>query len=109
MSKEKSKPGRIVMLESVPRFRGCVSLKKDSVQRLDKEATKELLKSGKAEAFEDYTARKKAEAKAEAARPVVKPKRKEDPKGPTPPSKPSKPKEDPKGPTAPDPKRGSKK
>lgn len=64
---KKSKPGRVVMLEDVPKYRGCVSLRKGTIQRLDKEATKDLLRSGKAEVYEDREARLGAEeAKKEA-------------------------------------------
>lgn len=108
MSEEKkSKPGRIVMLEGVAKYRGCMTLRKGSVQRLDKDATKELLKDGKAEVYEDYAKRTAAEAKTEASKTTPKPKPKEDPKGPTAPS-PGPPKEDPKGPTTQDPKKESK-
>ncbi len=63
--KKQSKPGRIVMLEGVPDFRGCTSLRKGTVQRLDEEATKELLASGKAEAYESKEKRDVAEKRAE--------------------------------------------
>ncbi len=90
--KNKSRPGRIVMLEGVPKYRGCMTLRKGSVQRLDKEATKELLKDGKAETYEDHEKRTAAEAKADARKTTPKPKRKEDPKGPTaPPPMPAQP------------------
>ena len=74
--KKKSVPGRIVMVEGVPDYRGCMSLRKGSVQRLDKEATKELVNSGKAEVYEDREerleveeAKKKAVEKKAATKP----------------------------------------
>lgn len=59
--KKKSAPGRIVMVEGVPDYRGCVSLRKGSIQRLDKEATRDLVLSGKAEIYEDREERLEAE------------------------------------------------
>lgn len=64
MSDKKSKPGRIVMRESVPAYRGCLQLREGTTQRLDEAATKDLLRSGKAETFEDHEKRMNAEKKA---------------------------------------------
>ena len=62
---KQSKPGRIVMLVGVPDFRGCASLRQGTVQRLDEEATKELLASGKAETYETKEKRDAVDKRAE--------------------------------------------
>lgn len=69
---KKSKPGRVMMTEDVPAYRGNVCLRKGTIQRLDDKATKELLSMGVAEVYEDYEKRvekekRDAEAKKRAA------------------------------------------
>lgn len=68
MNEKKDKPGRIVMSENVPNYRGCMSLREGSVQRLDEKATKELVESGKAETYEDYSRRKAGDKRVEEAK-----------------------------------------
>lgn len=68
MSDKKSKPGRVVMIEGVPNYRGCMVLRTGSVQRLDEAATKDLVASKKAEVYEDYEKRVAWNKKAEEAK-----------------------------------------
>lgn len=68
MNDKNNKPGRIVMVESVPSYRGCMALRKGSVQRLDEAATKDLVGSGKAEFYEDKEKRASAEKRAVEAK-----------------------------------------
>ncbi len=68
MSEKKDKPGRIVMSENVPNYRGCMSLREGTVQRLDEKATKELVESGKAETYEDHSRRKAGEKRSKESK-----------------------------------------
>lgn len=103
-NKDKSAPGRIVMVEAVPAFRGCVCLRKGSVQRLDAEATKYLVEIGVAEPYDFYMkrvadeARAKTSAERKAAEKKAEPKKY--PEGPKAGPKPE-PKKYPEGPKAP--------